>query len=360
MLPQYDSLVPGRLLQLSSKDVHPALGDVNLKLDNGKLRVSFTVLMSPGSTAEGWRTAVALDCSDSMRSAYGGDNAYFSRELTEQEKEQFSRDGMLLELFRKDGQEMCRLSDEAYESLLQNGLLHKEEEPNDVQNLCRKFIPLLAGELDAEASTLVIRHSLGSLGSDVSVAGVFTEANAETLDFRGPDEQLWGNGSSLLPALRFMLNRFSHAAKGFFVMVTDGHIDDFDAVCAFTEELSRDIRDGKARPVKFVLVGAGYEPDEARLAELDALADSRGLPVDIWDYKMAEALRSPYDIFAEAVDENEVVAPVAEIYDDLGHLVHKCDDGLRARMEFELPRGAKRFVISLPDGGSIEQALLAD
>ncbi len=358
MLPNLQNLVPGHNVQLDSCDVHPAFGEVNLTLRENGLRVSLTVLMSPTGSAEGWQTGVAIDCSTSMKSSFGGKNTYFARNLTEEEKERYVRDG-LMEIITKDGMEMCRLFDGAYEQMLRDGILYVNEEPNVVEETCRKILPMLAGQLDADGGTTVIYWAMGEKGDEIQVVGDLTEESASTVQLTGVSEEQWGSGTCLMPAINYFMETFKEAPMGLYIFITDGRLDDFAQVREYTIALSKAIHEKKVNPVKFVLIGIGPEIDKDSLAELDDLPDTCNLPVDIWDHKIAADMRSVLDVFSELVDENKVIAPSAELQDDEGRHIKSFTDGLTAKIEFMLPAGAHGFRMILPNGKTIEQQLLA-
>lgn len=358
MLPSIQTLKNGRNVQLDSREVHPAFGEINVSLVDDHLHVVTTILMKPTSSAEGWQTGVAIDCSSSMKRSFGGQNMYFSRNLTPGEVQSYSQKG-LIEYFEKDGQSMCRLLNGAHEQMLRDGILYISEDKNEVQEVCRKIIPMLAGELDADGGTTVIYWAAGPEGRDIQVLGDLTKEGAAAVAYSGVDDEMWGNGTKLMPAINYFLTTFKDADMGFYVFITDGHLDDFEEVKQFTMKLSHDIDQKKVNPVKLILIGVGNDIDVTQLEDLDDLPDTCDLPVDIWDHKIAREMRSLLDIFSEVVDENKVIAPSAEILDDSGNVVKRYSDGLLAKLEFSLPLTTKGFKVSLPNGKILEQKILA-
>lgn len=356
-IPKIEELILGRNLQLDNSSIHEAFGEVNVTRTEKGFSVVATVLMNPQDSAEGWQTGMAIDTSYSMKPAFGGQNCYFTHALTAEEIQRYSGMG-LIEVFDQDGQPACHLLNGAYEKLLEDGVLQLVEEPNQVQDICRKVVPMLAGKLDADGGTTVIYWAQGADGSGFSVLGDLEEEQAATAEYQGPQEGQWGNGTRLLPAIKYFLNTFRDAPMGFYVFVTDGRLDDFEEVKEFTIQLAHDIANKKTNPVKLVLIGVGNEIDEKQLEDLDDLPDTCDLPVDIWDHKIAKEMRSLLDIFAEMVDENQILAPSAELLDDQGNLVRSYTDGMPALLRFELPASAKGFRISLPNGVVIEQAII--
>lgn len=357
MLPSIQVLKNGRSVQLDEREVHPAIGEINVSLSGEQLNVNATILMKP-TNAEGWQTGMAIDCSSSMKRAFGGKNSYFRRDLTEQEIQDYSAKG-LIEIFTQDGVSMCRLLGGAYEQLLKDGILYVVDETNEVQEVCRKVVPMLAGELDADGGTTVIYWAAGPEGSDIEVLGDLTQESAATAEYAGVAHGMWGNGTKLMPAIKHFMTTFADAPMGFYVFITDGKLDDFEEVKKFTIQLSHDIDQKKVNPVKLVLIGVGEDIDQTQLQDLDDLPDSHNLPVDVWDHKIAKEMRSLMDIFSEVVNENRVIAPSAEIHDDAGNVVKRYTDGLLPKLEFKLPITAKGFKLVLPNGHTIEQKVVS-
>lgn len=352
-----ESLPLDRNVQIDESSVHKALGEVNVTRRADCLDIVATVLTHPGQSNEGWQTGVALDSSYSMKRAFGGANYYFAREMTPEETADFHRRG-LVEYFEQDGQQMCRLLDGACEEMLRTGLLYLKEDTNEVQEVCRQVIPMLAGTLDADGGTTVIYWAAGADGSDIKVMGDLTEESSKTAEYTGCPEN-WGQGTKLMPAINYFMETFKDAPMGFYVFVTDGKLDDFEEVKQFTIQLSRDIDAKKVNPVKLVLIGVGSEIEVSQLEALDDLPDEYDLPVDVWDHKVAKEMRSVLDIFSEMVDENKIIASSAELQDDAGNTIHSYTDGLMALMRFKLPLTAKGFKIVLPNGKVLEQPVVA-
>jgi hypothetical protein len=163
----------------------------------------------------------------------------------------------------------------------------------------------------------------------------------------------------LLPAVRYFVDRFANAQWGFYVFITDGKIDDLQAVKDFTADLARKITSGRANPVKFVLIGVGLDIDESQMQQLDDLPDALDLPIDLWDHKIAAEMRDLRDIFAEVVDENVIVAPTGRILDDAGNLTASFSDGVPSLLRFSLPFSCKAFTLQVGNH-SVFQPLFPD
>lgn len=357
MLPTLQSLISDRNYQLESKEVNPAFGEVNITRKSDSLQVSLTILIDPSNQVEGWQTGVALDCSRSMKPAFGGKNGYMTRGLTEAEYADYSSRG-LIEYRMEDGIQMTYLYKNAREVLMADGLLEERKENNVVEEVCRQVIPMLAGKLDADGGTTVIYWAAGEDGSAIQLLGDLTEEDAATATYDGVEEHMWGHGTQLMPAINYFLDTFADADMGFYIYVTDGKLDDFEEVKQFTAQLSRDIYNGKRKPVKFVLIGVGNEIDVKQLEELDDLPDTLDLPVDIWDHKVASEMRSLLDIFAELVDENQIIAPSGIILDEQGNTIREYSDGLPAKLSFSLPLTCRSFSLLLPNGNSAHQKII--
>src|SRR5262249_51802616 len=114
-----------------------------------------------------------------------------------------------------------------------------------------------------------------------------------------------------------------------------------------TTVLARRIEVGDRNPVKCVLIGVGGEIDERQMEELDDL--DTGTAVDIWDHKIAAEMRGLVEIFAEVVDENQIVAPRARLYAAAGRVVKEFRDGMPAKVTFRLPASSGWFELEIDD-----------
>jgi hypothetical protein len=118
-------------------------------------------------------------------------------------------------------------------------------------------------------------------------------------------------------------------------------------VKAATIKLAKRIEAGQRNPVKCVLIGIGDEIDERQMHELDDL--DTGTSVDIWDHKIAAEMRSLVELFAEVVDENQIIVPRAAIYDDKRRMVKQFLDGMPAKVTFRLPAASAFFDLEIDD-----------
>lgn len=336
-------------VQLPSSMVAKEFGEVNVRLAGGKLEVKFTILMEPqGAEAEGWQTGVALDASASMKDWYGRS---MTGSLSEDVKKEYFRRGWIRERI-SDGRRSHGITDEGRHDAIARGYLRVSE--NIVQPLAREFIGYLAGNLDADGGTTVIYWACGD-GGGIEVAGDFTTEQCATLELGGPREAGFGQGTLLIPAVKYFEERFRDAARGMYVVLTDGSLDDLDEVKAYTKRLAKRVQAGERNAIKFVLIGIGDRIDESQMEELDDL--DTGTDVDVWDHKIAKEMRSLIEIFAEVVDENQIVAPSARIYDSSGQMVKQFADGLPASVSFRLPASATWFELEV-GGERIRQSVM--
>jgi hypothetical protein len=227
--------------------------------------------------------------------------------------------------------------------------------PNVVQPIAREMIAYLAGQLDADGGTTVIYWACGGDGSAIEVAGDFTVEQCGAMPVVGPTATQFGNGTRLLPAMKYFVDRFTDAERGMYIFMTDGRLDDLKEVKKYTTTLAKLIQSKKRNPVKCVLVGVGNEVDEEQMEELDDL--DTGTDVDIWDHKIAKEMRSLVEIFAEVVSENKIVAPTATIYDDTGAVAIQFTDGLPAKVTFSMPATSRAFELEV-GGQRIRQTVV--
>jgi hypothetical protein len=323
---------PPRSVQLPSGMVAPEFGEVNVLDLVGRRKVDFTILMEPaGVDSEGWQTGVALDCSTSMLNAYGhalvaGSGA---PKMTPEFRAKLQADGHI-EVRNIDGVVRPMLTDSGAKELRRLGY---QNSPNEVEPVARQFTAYLAERLDADGGTTVIYWACGS-GGEFEVVGDFTAEQCRVAAFRGPSQAGFGKATFLAPAVKYFVDRFRDARNGMYVFITDGRIDDLENVKALSVALCREISAGTRNRLKFVLIGVGNQVDERQMTELDDL-DS-GTDVDLWDHKIAREMRQLAEIFAEVVDERQIVAPMGKVVDSAGAVIRNMSDGVPARLEFEI------------------------
>ena len=353
----HTDLPEGRNYQMPNDLLNKSFGELNIIKQGDKLNVVLTVLIDPSqsSSGENWQTGVAIDGSYSMMDMFGaGSGLEWTRNPTSAELEDFYSKGYASRIER-DGRPLVEFTSSGLEAMEKLGLLSQIGSENKIQEIARDAIPYLADKLDEDGGTTVIYWACGAKGDEIEVAGDYTGDEAKKAEYTGPSS--WGEGTYLMPAIRYFLERFSDAKMGFYVFITDGAIDDFTEVKDFTCKLSHDLHAGKRNKVKLVLIGVGSQIDRKQLEELDDLPHARDLPVDVWDHKIAEEMRDLMDIFAELVDENLILAPSGRVMDDMGGVAKDYSDGLPALIEFSLPLEAKSFSLEIAGGNVVTQML---
>ncbi|MEQ9368569.1 MAG: VWA domain-containing protein [Coleofasciculus chthonoplastes F3-SA18-01] len=339
-----------RSQQLPSNIVAKEFGEVNVANTGEELHVEFTILMEPqGQDAEGWKTGVALDASASMKSPYGRKlkGKVPPDVMADYEQKQW------VESRIEDGNRVKSFKKEAYQDAIQKGYF--KTTPNTVQSLAQQFTAYLAGNLDVEGGTSVIYWACGN-GAEIEILGDFTASQCATLNVNGPNKVTFGEATVLTPAFNHFVERFVEAKRGMYIFLTDGRIDDLEEVKQYTTQLAQTIAAGKGNYVKAVLIGVGDGVDVRQLEELDDL--DTGTDVDIWDYKIAREMQALLQIFAEVVDENQIVASTGIIYDDTGKVVKKYTDGLPAKVSISLPANSEWFELEVY-GQRIRQTVLS-
>jgi hypothetical protein len=301
----------------STKTVEP-FGEVNVFHEaDGSIRVKATILMRP--QVEGAQTGLAIDGSNSMNQMFGASGAVSA--------------------------------------------LFASASNNIVQPVARMMAEYLAN-FDSDGNTTVIYWACGIGGGDIQELGDMNAAQAKSHNFIQPKAP--GTGTKLLPAIKYFTEtKFPDVPWGIYVFITDGAIEDIDAVKQYSLQIGKEISQGKREFTKFVLIGLGAHVDEDQMEELDdmdmeGLKDTKGEDIDLWDHKLASTMNKLEEIFAEVVSSKMLLAPSATISDSLGKPVKPigCSsyaDGLPALLEFTMPESSTSFKIVLPDGKEIVQ-----
>lgn len=344
-----DSSKEQRSHQLPSSLVAKEFGEVNVWNTGQQLQIAFTILMEPqGEEAEGWQTGVALDASASMKDLYGRklEGKVPPDVIVDYEKKGW------VESRVEEGRRVKSFQKEAYEDAIKRGYF--KPAPNIVQPLAQEFTAYLAENLDANGGTTVIYWACGS-GSEIEFLGDFTETQCRTLEVTGPRSITFGISTILSPAIKYFVERFVNVKRGMYIFITDGKIYDLDKVKLYTIQLAKDISFGNRNYVKCVLIGVGDGIDKRQLEELDDF--DTGTDIDIWDYKIANEMGSLLQIFAEVVNENQIVAPLGTIYDSTGNVIKRYTDGLPAKVSISMPSSSKWFELEVY-GQKIRQTVI--
>jgi hypothetical protein len=334
--------------QLADDVTHEAFGEVNVRRDGNELEVMFTLLMEP--EREGWQTGVAIDASASMKELYG--KVIDPASIPADAMKRLEQEGHL-QVVRRDGRESMSLKSSALTKLQEWGVTLKRK-PNLVQEQARKFLAYLAETMDEDGGTTLVYWACGDAGNEFEVAGDFTHKQCESLEIKGPREKKFGDGTYLMPALQYFVDRFTDSAKGIYIFVTDGTVDDFEEVKGYSMVLAEQIASGQRNPVKFVLLGLGPHVNPVQMAELDDLETGE---VDLWDYKLAGEISNVLKIFAEVVNTNVLVPGEGSIV-SAGQTVASFPDGVPCSISFRVPASATEFEF-IVNGQSIQQKLIA-
>ncbi len=330
--------------QLPSSMVAKEFGEVNVKRDGDRVEVLFTILMEPtGSGAEGWQTGVALDASGSMQGVYGKGLEEGTRGSAPASLwQEYQRKGWM-QVVEHQGQTFPILNDKAKADLVAKGYFNWSK--NLIEPIARQVTAYLAANLDADGGTTVVYWACGEEGKDVDVIGDLTAEDCGHAQFAGPAKVPFGGATHLTPAVKYFADRFADAKNGMYIFITDGELNDLEEVKKYTIKMCREIAAGKRNPLKCVLIGLGDQINEGQMEELDDL-DS-GTEVDIWDHKIAKEMRAMVEIFAEVVSENQIVAPMAKIFDASGQVAKHFPDGLPAKVSFSMPASSSFFELEV-------------
>lgn len=334
---------------IPSKQTAKEFGKVNIRNTGNEYQVQLTILMEPqGTEAEGWQTGVALDASASMKGWFG---RMLEGKVPPDIIKEYEKNGWLQTRI-EDGRKVKSFQKGAYDDAIARGFLTFST--NIVQPLAQDFIAYLADELDADGGTTVIYWACGD-GTAIEVLGDFSGSQCRGLELTGPKTVVFGTGTALTPALKYFVDRFVDARRGMYVFITDGKLDDLENIKKYTTQLANDIAQGNRNPVKCVLIGVGDVVDESQMEELDDL--DTGTDVDIWDHKIAKEMRALVEIFAEVVNENQIVGPTGILYDSSGSVIKKYTDGLPAKIAFSMPCNSQWFELEV-QGQRIRQSII--
>lgn len=225
--------------------------------------------------------------------------------------------------------------------------------PNHVQPVARLMSAYLAKKA-ADGRVATIYWAAGPGGKDIQVLGDLTTAEAEKHDFPPPNN--YGTGTQLVPALQYFIGGkqrpdLHDAIWGMYVFITDGAIEDMDAVKQYCTQLAQDIDAGRRNDLKLVIIGLGDQVDEDQLDELDDL--DTGTDVDLWDAKLAAEMQDLSELFTEVIDEGTIIVPGDGVIKDASGkvVVDYRDTGLPALLRFALPPGSKSFTLEF--GGNV-------
>jgi hypothetical protein len=230
---------------------------------------------------------------------------------------------------------------------------------NQVRDVAQLMCSYIASRADRDGGTTLIYWATGD-PSEIEPHGFLSESEAKSYQY--PRPKLYGRRTNLLPALKYFIEGnhpqsgrpFRDTKLGLFVFITDGAIDDLEAVKQYSTGLAQEIQAGKRNPVKLVLIGFGKAIDEQQMQELDDL--DTGTDQDLYFHRIADQMADLGDIFIELVNENMTIADNGAVRDDGGKEVLSFrDTKVPARFEFDLPAGARGFSFEVEGQGFSQQ-----
>jgi len=230
--------------------------------------------------------------------------------------------------------------------------------PNHVKPAAQSVSAYLA-QMSSDRRVVAVYWATGPGGQDIQVLGDLTVEEAKKFDFDPPDH--YGGGTQLLPVLQYFTDGQQRkdlydAPFGMYVFITNGQIQDMDAVKQYCTQLAKDIDAGRRDDLKLFIIGLGNQVDENQLDELDDL--ETGTDVDLWDTELAKNMKDLSRFFAEWMEEGKIIVPGdGVVKDEAGNVVVDYrDTGLPSVLEFTLPPGAKSFSLEVA-GNVITQPL---
>lgn len=332
--------MPANLVATEFGEVNVSRNMSKLNSENAECRVEFSIAMEPqGKFAEGWRTGIALDASASMKRSYG---RKVEARVDPALLIDYIKQGRLRS-YLEDGEPIRKIERGAFAEIQERGYEINYTE-NVLQPLVQDFTAYLAGSLDGTGKTSLIYWGCGN-GDEIQVLGEFDDASCQQLAIAGPATFELGKTTNLLPAIAYFVNQYRQAPQGIYIFLTDGRIDDLDQVKSYTKQLALEIAVGKRNYLKLVLIGVGNDVDRYQLQELDDF--ETGLDIDIWDYKIANEMTSLSQIFAEVVNEHQIIADRGSIYDDQGNCVKSYTAGLPAKVDFLMRDDSQWFELEV-------------
>ena len=349
-----DTSIP---IQLPGNRVVPELGEVALRRVGEKIQVAVTIAMGAFLLGDGEECAVgiAIDASKSMQKDYGR-----VRVVPKEHSDNFIAQGMYKKVM-VDGVQMNVLTEEAKQAAKRNGWF--EYTPNNIrspvcqiaENLIRTF-----SKGGSESGTCeLIYWACGDLGDEIEFAGEVSISELSSLEISGPTTRSFGDGTRISPAFNYFSEKHRDS-NSVFVFITDGRIDDEQAIVSATISVAREIKEGRRKPVKCTLLGVGRKVDRQQFARLDDLEMPEDVAdIDIWNAIIFQEVRDLNDAWSEIFDPNTVIGTVLKVFDHQGDLVHQQTDEVKALITFEMPMGSEAFILEIDGETKITQLLPA-
>jgi hypothetical protein len=231
---------------------------------------------------------------------------------------------------------------------------------NKVRDIAQVMCPYIAKRADRDGGTTLIYWATGDPG-EIQPHGFLTESQAQTYAY--PPPKNYGRKTNLSLALKYfadgahpMTGRpFRESKFGMFIFITDGAIEDMDAVKQYSTQLAQEIEAGARNPIKLIIIGVGSQIEEQQMEELDDL--DTGTSQDLYYHRIAAQMTDLSDIFIELVNEKMIIAQNGVVRDSKGTEVRNFrDTGVPALFEFDLPAGSNSFILEV-EGQKLTQSL---
>lgn len=223
--------------------------------------------------------------------------------------------------------------------------------PNYVQAVARKIGTVLT-TVTRSGKVSGIYWAVGHSGNKIEEIGSLDEDEWAQVEINGPQKQIWGKGTKILPAIEYAVEELSKEADWTMgVIITDGIIEDEKESMEYCMKVAKDIAEGRKSNLKLVLIGIGEEVDEAQLQRFDDMFEGTELEekIDLWGHGMVASMQNEADILAvlygELMDEDIIISPTGRVETKNGDILHSWTDGMPGKFRFILPKGNNEFVI---------------
>jgi len=333
----------------------PEFGEVSVRPVGDRIQVVATLAMGAYLLGDGERCMVglALDASQSMQDDYGR-----GRTIPSDVSKEYIAKGMYEEVVR-DGVARRVLTKEAKEQAIRSGRVQRTR--NIVHEPCLTLIDNLIRTFATGGVTSggceVIYWACGKDGREIESLGEIHQGELATTTIEGPRTKAFGAATHLTPPFRYFWQQAA-GVNGVFVFVTDGHIDDEAQVVSETHRLAAEIKAGRRKFVKCVLLGIGTQVDRDQLARLDDMEMPEDLAdVDIWNATVLSEMRHMNDAWSEIFDPETVVGTSLRVFNEQNRLVYEKTDEVKALMWFDVPADTAVIELVLDGEMKIRQSL---
>ncbi|NMC27262.1 MAG: VWA domain-containing protein [Syntrophomonadaceae bacterium] len=332
-----------------ASDMANDFSNIFIRKTGDMLWVQLTFLLDPADQKilKAWKTGVALDASASMKKMFG---RQLVGHLPANIVSEYEQKGWMTREYR-DGRKVRTFTRQAVDDALKRNLVSLST--NTMDYVGSEITAYLSKNLAKDGSSTVIYWSGGN-GREIEEVGEINEAACANLNLDGPDKMSFGNGTQLLPAVKYFVEHCQRTQPGIFVFLTDGRIEDLDEVKDYTAILAQDILTGQRSHLKFVLVGVGDEIDESQWRLLDKL-DGQNF-ANLWDQMIVTDFQDMLKIFNEVLRNTQIVALQGTLLDDSGKTLKQYPDGMPGQVFFSMPASASGFKIEM-DGRQISQPI---